>query len=134
MMIIGMMKINLHFCLMIPFIIASRSQTPRGLNHSLNTIMTYVPPLSHTHLFSASLQLGHVQAIRLFFSPGWLGSSRVRVWSTCRAGWPGVVASCRPPPCMVWTVRCCWPGRRRHQSQDDGRGSCHPVCLLSLRG
>lgn len=40
----------------------------------------------NTHLLSASLQLGHVQAIRLFFSPGWLGSSRVRVWSTWRVG------------------------------------------------
>lgn len=63
------------------------------------------------NLLSASLQLGQVQAIRRFFSPGWPGSSRVRVWSTWMACWPCVVASWSPPPCIVWTVRCCWPDK-----------------------
>lgn len=71
----------------------------------------------HTHLLSASLQLGHVQAIRRFFSPGWPGSSRVRVWSTWMVGWPCVVASWSPPPCIVWTVRCCWPDKTRRQTR-----------------
>lgn len=91
----------------------------------------------HTHLLSASLQLGHVQAIRLFFSPGWLGSSRVRVWSTWRVGWPGVVASCSPVPCTVWTVRCCWPDKQV-TNRPGGRGGrsqstpMHKVCLVHL--
>lgn len=94
----------------------------------------------HTHLLSASLQLGHVQAIRLFFSPGWLGSSRVRVWSTWRVGCPGVVASCSPVPCMVWTVRCCWPDKQdtnRPRERERERGHpqstpMHKVCLVHL--
>lgn len=91
------------------------------------------PPSAHTHLLSASLQLGHVQAMRLFFSPGWLGSSRVRVWSTWRAGWPGVVASCSPVPCMVWTVRCCWPDG--HKTRDtSGEGGGRPVLRSGTPG
>lgn len=84
----------------------------------------------HTHLLSASLQLGHVQAIRLFFSPGWLGSSRVRVWSTWRVGCPGVVASCSPVPCMVWTVRCCWPDKQvthRPREREKERNGASPI-------
>lgn len=87
----------------------------------------------HAHLLSASLQLGHVQAIRLFFSPGWLGSSRVRVWSTWRAGCPWVVASWRAPPWMVWTVRCCWPeGKKRTRSVKRRSGAAAENLQLHL--
>lgn len=68
-----------------------------------------------THLLSASLQLGQVQAMRLFFSAGWPGSSSVKVWSTWMADWPCVVASWSPPPCIVCTVRCCWPDKHRNR-------------------
>lgn len=76
---------------------------------------SYLPFSLHTHLLSASLQLGQVQAMRRFFSAGWPGSSSVKVWSTWMADWPCVVASWSPPPCIVCTVRCCWPDKHRNR-------------------
>lgn len=65
-------------------------------------------PVSSNHLLSPSLQLGHVQAMRRRFSPGW--ASPARACSICSWIWVGLSPlMVRLFPETFCTVSCCCP-------------------------
>lgn len=82
------------------------------------------------YLFSPSLQLGHVQAIRRLFSPGW--ASPARACSICSWIWVGLSPLIvKLFPETFCTVSCCCPmEERRMRFRKGSPGQTFFLCLL----
>lgn len=84
-------------------------------NRAHARLVGWALPLTPHYLLSPSLQLGHVQAMRRRFSPGW--ASPARACSICSWIWVGLSPlMVRLFPETFCTVSCCCPvGQRRAQ-------------------